>query len=157
MRNEESLIQRQCVSWFRIQYPSFAKLLYHIPNEGSTSKASIGGIRKAEGLMAGAPDLMLNVPAKYGDKLYHSFGIEMKTAKGRQSPTQRQFQAYFEAAGNHYFIVRSFDEFCARVSEWMNHVPQSVVKAITKAHEAEQKAEQQRAKSKLQRLTKRLS
>lgn len=72
MQHEESLIQQQCVAWFRIQYPHLAPLLYHIANEGSTSKAYVGGIRKAEGLVAGVPDLMLNIPARYGKKLYHA-------------------------------------------------------------------------------------
>lgn len=98
MQHEESLIQQQCVAWFRIQYPHLAPLLYHIANEGSTSKAYVGGIRKAEGLVAGVPDLMLNIPARYGKKLYHAFGIEIKTAKGKQSPSQKRFQTYFESA-----------------------------------------------------------
>lgn len=157
MQHEESLIQQQCVAWFRIQYPHIAPLLYHIANEGSTSKAYVGGIRKAEGLVAGVPDLMLNIPARYGKKLYHAFGIEMKTAKGKQSPSQKRFQAYFESAGNHYFIVRSFEEFQSRVTEWINHMPKDLAKALVKTHQAQEEASLQAEREKLQRIIKKSS
>ena len=154
MQHEESLIQQQCVAWFRIQYPHLATLLYHIANEGSTSKAYVGGIRKAEGLVPGVPDLMLNIPARYGNKLYHFFGIEMKTAKGKQSPSQKAFQAYFEAAGNHYFIVRSLEEFTARVTEYVNHMPKDLAKALREVHTVQREAALQAERNRLQRIIK---
>lgn len=152
MRNEESLIQQQCVAWFRIKYPAFATLLFHVPNEGSTSKKSIGSIRKAEGLMAGAPDLILGIMSYYKEG-YTSLGIEMKTAKGRQSPSQKRFQSYFEAAGNYYCVVRSFDDFVKIVTKWMEEVPPVQWQKIQDVYKKQQEDDLQLQRAKLQRLT----
>jgi hypothetical protein len=154
MQHEESLIQQQCIAWFRIQYPHLATLLYHIANEGSTSKAYVGGIRKAEGLVSGVPNLMLDIPARYGNKLYHSLGIEMKTAKGKQSPSQKTFQAYFEAAGNIYVIVRSFEDFVTYVTEWVNHMPKNLAKALREVHTVQREAALQAERDRLKRIIK---
>ena len=62
MNHEESKLQQACVSWFRAQYPQYAMLLVHPINEGS-GHTSIDrrrqGIHKAEGAVAGVPDLIL--------------------------------------------------------------------------------------------------
>lgn len=47
-RHEESHLQRQCVAWFRLQYPKLARLLFAVPNGGGRSKVE-AGIMKAEG------------------------------------------------------------------------------------------------------------
>lgn len=49
MNHEESKLQQQCVSWFRAQYPQYAMLLTHMPNEGNGNRVT-GAIRKAEGV-----------------------------------------------------------------------------------------------------------
>ena len=156
MQHEESLIQRQCVAWFRVQYPHLATLLYHIPNEGSTSKKAIGGIRKAEGLMAGAPDLMLSVPAINHTCFigWYSLAIEMKTAKGKQSPSQRRFQKYFEAAGNKYVIARSFEQFQEEVTNYVRDIPYETDVVLHQVYEEQQQEELDAARKKLQRLAK---
>lgn len=43
----------------------------------------------------------------YEVKSFNPIWIECKTAKGKQSPAQREFQAVVEAEGHSYLIVRS--------------------------------------------------
>jgi hypothetical protein len=106
MRNIESNLQIACVRWFRLQYPRKANLLNSVPNGGARN-AITGAIIKKEGAVRGVADLELNMAA-HG---YHGLKIEMKTAKGRQSPFQKQWQKDIEAQGYLYAIVRSVDEF----------------------------------------------
>lgn len=119
MRHEESKLQQQCVAWFRAQYPQYAMLLTHVPNEGNGNRVS-GAIHKAEGTVAGVPDLLLFLPSYYPAKgkddetawsIVHGLGIEMKTEKGRQGQSQKDFQKMFQAAGYQYEVVRTFEEF----------------------------------------------
>lgn len=107
MRHIESGIQKAFVKWFRLQYPQYALNLTSVPNGGLRGKTE-AAIMKAEGMTAGAADLLLLVP-RGG---FGSLGIEFKTlAKGsRQSEAQKRWQAAFENAGNKYTIVRTFDE-----------------------------------------------
>ena len=106
MRNIESNLQIACVKWFRLQYPRKANLLNSVPNGGARN-AITGAIIKKEGAVRGVADLELNI-AKGG---WHGLKIEMKTAKGRHSPYQKQWQKDIEAEGYLYAIVRSVDEF----------------------------------------------
>ena len=58
----------------------------------------------------------------------------MKTATGRQSPEQRQWQRLFEASGGRYVIIRSYDEFVSEVTRYMISVPIRIADAIRAAH-----------------------
>ena len=75
---------------------------------GGLRSKTEAAIMKAEGMTAGAADLLLLVP-RGG---FGSLGIEFKTqSKGsRQSEAQKRWQAAFENAGNKYTIVRTFEE-----------------------------------------------
>ena len=113
MRQEESNIQISCVKWFRLQHPD--KLLIAIPNGGNRNRIT-GAILKAEGVTAGAPDLFL-----FESRLNcHGLAIEMKTSKGKQSPSQRNFQKVIEKAGYKYVVARSFVEFKNEVELYLN-------------------------------------
>lgn len=151
MNHEEGELQIRCVKWFRIQYPHYAKLLYHVKNEEAGGRTA-GAIHKAEGVVKGVPDLMLSVPAKYGKVVYHSFGIEMKTEKGVQKPHQKDFQKMFEASGNFYFVVRSLEEFMNRVNEWMQHVPKGYERSVMDASKEIAQDELEQERNKLGRL-----
>ena len=107
MRHIESDIQKAFVKWFRLQYPQYALNLMSVPN-GDVRRKSEAAIMKAEGMTAGAADLLLLVP-RGG---FGALGIEFKTqAKySRQSDAQKRWQQAFERAGNKYTIVRTFEE-----------------------------------------------
>lgn len=114
MRHEESKLQQACIRWFRIAYPEMSQLLFAVPNGYKTS-LSQARIAKAEGMLAGVADLILLTPAEP----YHALCIEMKTAKGRQQPSQKAFQTNVEAAGYKYVICRSFNDFRHEICTYM--------------------------------------
>ena len=105
-RHLESQIQKDCVTWFRLQYPKLASLLFAVPNGGSRSKTE-AAIMKGEGVTAGVADLLLMFP----NSKHHALGIEMKTPTGRQSDSQKRWQKQFESAGYKYVVCRCFEDF----------------------------------------------
>lgn len=114
MIHNESQMQRACVRWFRYLYPRHASMLIAVPNGVATSESQ-GAILKAEGMLAGVADLLLLIPAQG----YSLLAIEMKTAKGRQSPRQKKWQAEAERHGIRYEVVRSFDDFNYLIEPYM--------------------------------------
>ena len=56
--DEEHRLQCACVKWFRIQYPKLHYILFAVPNAGKRDPR-IGAYMKEEGLLPGAPDLIL--------------------------------------------------------------------------------------------------
>lgn len=145
MNHEESKLQQQCVAWFRAQYPHYAMLLTHPANEGNGNRVS-GAIHKAEGTVAGVPDLLLFLSAEYRRETgtgaqymaflerYHALGIEFKTPKGRQSQQQKDFQKMFEAADYKYVIVRSFEDFEKEIKDYIAHVNHDLLYYISLIH-----------------------
>ena len=115
--DEEHRLQCACVQWFRLQYPNNAGLLYAVPN-GGRRDAATGARLKAEGVLAGVSDLNLDLPNRY----YHGLRIEMKTLRGRQRETQRQYQQAVEAVGYRYAVCRDFDSFRGVVEEYMKGI-----------------------------------
>lgn len=137
----EGSLQIQCVSWFRYQYKSFAKLLIHPRNEAGGKNSRKVAIDAAAGVVPGVPDLMLLLPAQFhiGEEpdLYFGLGIELKYGKtNNQTPAQKEYQRYMEAAGYRYVVVRSLDEFQKVVNEYMHAVVfhvREAVKAVASA------------------------
>lgn len=117
MRHIESSIQKAFVRWFRLQYPQYALNLTSVPNGGLRGKTE-AAIMKAEGMTAGAADLLLLVP-RGG---FGALGIEFKTlAKGsRQSEAQKRWQKAFESVGNKYAIVRTFEEAVVMTNNYLS-------------------------------------
>ena len=130
MREEEHNIQAACVRWFNLQWPEYRGLLFAVPNGGARTKATAGKL-KAEGVVPGVSDLILLVPSEcrfpiqilgeeaYAKVNYHALCIEMKTAKGRQSPEQKEWQAKVEDQGYRYAVCRSLDEFMNTINNYL--------------------------------------
>lgn len=114
MTHPESILQRNCVTWFRLQYPHLAQLLFAVPNGGGRSRVE-AAIMKGEGVLSGVADLILLVPRG----AYASLCIEMKTETGRQSPAQKAWQHAAQEAGNQYVVVRSFEDFQEHVRAYL--------------------------------------
>lgn len=110
----ESHLQRNCIRWFRLQYPEYALLCFAVPNGGARNKRE-AGILKAEGVTAGVADVILLIPS--GD--FASLCMEFKTEKGKQQDTQKEWQKAAESAGNKYAIIRSFDDFRTEVNSYL--------------------------------------
>lgn len=122
MRHAESKIQQACIRWFRYAFPEYAYCLIAVPNGVATTQSQ-GRILKAEGMVAGAADLLLLVPQQG----YGCLCMEMKTPTGRQQLTQKIWQKEIEKVGNKYVIVRSLEEFCQIVCEYLGKVNVSSV------------------------------
>lgn len=128
-RHEESRIQESCVTWFRLQYPKFALLLFAVPNGGKRTHRTVvrnGKVytyspeatqMKKEGVTAGVADLILLKPSKG----YASLCIEMKTTdkKSRQRESQKEWQKAVENAGNKYVVCRTLEDFMAVVKDYL--------------------------------------
>ena len=115
-RHQESALQKQCVAWFRAQYPAHALMLFAVPNGGGRSRTE-AAIMNGEGVTAGVADLIL-LEARGG---WGALCIEMKTREkgSKQRPSQKAWQAAAERAGNRYVVIRSFEAFQAIVREYM--------------------------------------
>lgn len=99
MRQEEHNIQVGIVQYLRLRgFEVFA-----IPN-GGRRDAVTGAKLKAEGVTAGVADMIILLPI--GNALF----VEVKTAKGRQSPEQKAFQERVEKLGFNYVIWRSVED-----------------------------------------------
>lgn len=115
MRHLESGLQKACVYWFRMQYPSMAKSLFSVPNGGWRSAVE-AQIMKGEGVVPGVADLILLIP----NGNHHALCIEMKAPKGRQSDSQKEWQKEVERHNYAYVIVRSFEEFKQVITDYFN-------------------------------------
>ena len=109
----ESAIQRRCVAWFRGRHPGM--ILFAIPNGGGRTKTQ-GAILKAEGVLAGVPDLLLAYPSGIRSGLF----IEMKNDSGRVRPEQKAMMKELSSLGYECVICRSEDDFKDAVSEYLD-------------------------------------
>ena len=142
----EGGLQIQCVRWFRLQYPAFAHLLYHAKNEAGHSSKAVA-IQAAAGVVPGVPDLVLALPAlRDGNMPYLSLGIELKFGKtNNQSPAQREYQRFYEAAGHCYRVIRSLAEFVVCVNAYMTQVPQATKDAVKAVYHSDEETANNKA------------
>lgn len=138
----EAQIQHSCVAWFRENFETRKELLFAIPNGGARTGKS-GAMRKYEGAIAGAPDLiLLHKRDGYGALL-----IEMKTPKvrgqksaGRQSKEQTLFQTKVEEAGYKYIVCHGIEEFVRRICEYAHILPDPYLEDLAENYENYRKA-----------------
>lgn len=88
--------------------------LFAVPNGGPRTITTAARL-KAEGVLKGVADLILLYPTKG----YHALLIELKTAIGRQSEAQKEWQRKIEADGYKYVVVRSIDDFIGAINEYL--------------------------------------
>ena len=68
--------------------------------------------------MAGVADLILLIPNMF----YGALLIEMKTAKGKQSPSQKQWEKLVTEQGEYKYVVcHSLDEFMNEVEDYLKY------------------------------------
>lgn len=106
MKTNEHQLQVACVHYFRVKYKK--KLIFSIPNAGKRSVRA-GVYYKAEGLVAGVPDLFVPEP----NETYAGLFIEMKTESKSSKPTpaQEAMMQKLRARGYSVHICRNLDEF----------------------------------------------
>ena len=113
--DEEHRIQSACVRWFRLQYPKMKHNLFSVPNGGKRD-AVTGAKLKEEGALAGVADLILLKPNRF----YGALLIEMKTPKGSQSDSQKEWESKITQDGYKYVVIRSLDEFRQVVKQYLS-------------------------------------
>ena len=112
MNRPEDNIQQQIVMWFRNKYclkhhtPRYA--IFSVPNEAAYKNKKF----ILTGLMQGVSDLIIVIPNK---TLY----IELKTATGKQSPKQIEFQETIKNLNQEYHLVRSLKEFQSIIKKYL--------------------------------------
>ena len=104
-RFEDMECARFCAAIRRaILNEEFNGIFLHIPNEELTFvKPQTALIKKIIGKISGAPDYLFIGPE-------HGFFIEMKAGKGRQTQSQKMFQAWCKDAGVGYYLCRSAED-----------------------------------------------
>ena len=110
----ERQIQIECVSWFRMRYPECAGVFMAIPN-GSARNPWTAKNLKDEGVLSGAPDLLLLVP-RHG---FAGLCIEMKKPGGKVSESQKAFKKTVERFKYKYVVCYSVDEFKAVMADYL--------------------------------------
>jgi len=104
MKHNESKLQQACVRWFRMQYPD--KIIFAIPNGGKRDVREASRL-KAEGVLAGVPDLF--VPeARYG---FHGLFIEMKFGDGKMTEAQEKICEDLKNLGYGVTTISTFEAF----------------------------------------------
>ena len=115
--DEEHRIQVACVRWFRLKYPHLSPRLFAVPN-GERRDGVTGAKLKAEGVLPGVADLILLKRNRH----YCGLLIEMKTANGRQSDTQKWWEQEVCAEGEYKYVVcRSLDDFIREVDVYLTN------------------------------------
>lgn len=118
-KHEEHTLQCACVRWFRFQYPHLARLFFAVPNGVRTFKSSAAKA-KAEGMVAGVADTLLLVQRGGSGGLC----LEFKTAKGRQSDAQKEWQREVERQGYRYVVIRTIEQFISTINEYLRNEQQ---------------------------------
>jgi hypothetical protein len=108
-RVSESKIQKTIVR--HLQLCGVPDLVwFHPANGGARSKAEAGRFR-AEGVVAGIPDLVLLHKGR-------AYFLELKATKGRLSDAQRDMQTRLITAGGTVCTVYGLDAAVAQLRDW---------------------------------------
>lgn len=105
MNHLESNLQKQCVHWFKLQYPK--KLIWHTPNGAGKKTLRQGAMLRSEGLLKGVPDLCVPEP----EKGFHGAYIEMKAPKKKPTKEQKDMLQKLEERGYFVTVCDSFEKF----------------------------------------------
>lgn len=111
MKDREHQTQVACVNWFRVRYPG--RLIHAIPNGGARNIVTAARL-KAEGVVAGMPDLFVPEPSKG----YHGLFVEMKVKGGRLQHAQKDMIDKLEERGYKCAVCWSSDDFMKVVNEY---------------------------------------
>jgi hypothetical protein len=104
----EEHLQKQCVNWFRAQFPQYKKCLWSVPNGGSRNMIEAVNLKRS-GVLSGVPDLQLSVNGKV-------YFIELKAPNGTTSELQKQMHEALLAQGFDIYILRSFNKFVSVIN-----------------------------------------
>lgn len=94
-----------------------------VKNEVGKNNIITGRLNKLAGVVAGASDVVIFdmrtlSMRKNSTDYFKPLFLEFKTSKGRQSPSQKDYQARVEEGTHTYYIVRSSEEAINRVKDY---------------------------------------
>lgn len=107
-------IQCRCVDWFRLVYKEPDYIIAAIPNGGKRNIA-VARKMKREGVLKGFADLIVLKQSKGKGALF----IEMKTRKGVQQQSQKEFEKYCNKNGYAYVVCRSEFDFKQTIKSYL--------------------------------------
>jgi hypothetical protein len=114
----EAKIQQEIVMYFKNEFCRVGCnprcIIFSVPNESNSKRETMQ--KMAIGMMPGVSDLIVIFP----DRVIF---IEIKTPEGRQSPSQKDFQATVSDLGFEYFVVRSLEQFKTKISCYQTFQP----------------------------------
>jgi len=116
--NEEAMLQKACVRWFRCQYPTLAPLLFAVPNGGFRNEIEAKELAR-QGVVSGVADLILLKPSK--DRQFSALCLELKAKTGKQSLNQISWEKHAKSHGNRYVLVKTIEEFMRFVTEHLKN------------------------------------
>jgi hypothetical protein len=124
----EEIIQGHIVTWLRyLEHAGrLAAVWFACPNGGARSVIE-ARIFKGQGVRPGVADLVFTWDQQRGSSY-----MEVKTADGKLSQSQVEFQADCERRGIPYAVVRSIDEAQAAVNGWGLVRPVPVIGEVTR-------------------------
>ena len=91
------------------------KFMYHTPNGGSRNIAEAANLKRM-GVKPGVPDLFLPYPSKG----FHGLWIEMKTEKGRQTASQKEWQEWLNENGYLALVCHGVGEAINALEGYLN-------------------------------------
>lgn len=112
MKQNEHELQVNCIKWMRYQHPKH--LCFAIPNGGNRNLLTAVKL-KAEGVLAGVPDIFIPAP----NKDYNGLFIELKAGKNKATDKQKEVIEQLKNNGYQCEIIYSFDEFRKLINEYL--------------------------------------
>lgn len=113
IKNEEHIIQTKFVQ--RVRHLRSDLLCWATPN-GGLRHPSVAAQLKAEGALAGVPDIFI----ARANRKHHGLYLEFKTPKGRTSDSQKKIIAKLREEGYRVKIVRSVDSAWQVLMEYLD-------------------------------------
>lgn len=112
MKTPEANIQFKIVKWFRnnycLKHHNNRCAIFSVPNEAGYKNRNF----TLTGMMSGVSDLIVVIPNK---TLY----IELKTATGKQSPKQKDFEQIIKGLKQDYYLCRSLTDFKELIKKYL--------------------------------------
>lgn len=97
-KKTEHNIQKSIVRWFRKEYSEY--IVFSTNNESCYNNSYF----LESGVLQGVSDLVIVLPNKV-------LFVELKTERGKQSKSQKEFEAKLISIGYEYYIIRSLEDF----------------------------------------------
>ncbi len=107
MTDYEGLEQSAYFTWLQVRYREAYEHAFHVPNGGHRTKATAGKL-KAQGVKAGVPDILIDLPRG----AYHGLRIELKATPPHDAAvakSQKEWNQRLDAAGYCALICKGLD------------------------------------------------